>query len=116
MCCLRSSEVLLYLEFISTSRKSSQQSDDPYEQVLDDSGKRQKKQQQQQHPFTRNKFPGEPDTLLGYFDFDIKVTRIRTRLEISIRCTNGIVFKTTRRLVRELLHSQDFLFYFFKKT
>lgn len=27
-----------------------------------------------------------------YFDFDVKVTRIRTRLEISIRCTNGIVF------------------------
>lgn len=59
------------------------------------------------------KFPGEPGTLLGYFDFDVKVTRIRTRLEISIRCTNGIVFKTIRRLVRELLHSQDIFYFIF---
>lgn len=50
---------------------------------------------------------------MGYFDFDVKVTRIRTRLEISIRCTNGIVFKTIRRLVRELLHSQDIFYFIF---
>lgn len=50
---------------------------------------------------------------MGYFDFDVKVTRIRTSLEISIRCTNGIVFKTIRRLVRELLHSQDIFILFF---
>lgn len=68
---------------------------------------REKQQQQQKHQVS-----GEPGTLLGYFDLDVKVTRIRTRLEISIRCSNGIGFKTLRHLVRELLHSQDFFFFF----